>query len=208
MQESAMAALTFVRSNAEDFGLKPDFFDGKEIHVHVPAGSTPKDGPSAGITIASGMVSLFTGVRVRRDVAMTGEITLSGKVLPIGGIKEKVLAAYRYGIYNVILPRSNESHLEDVPEEVRRKMKFHYVNDVWDVLAVALEQPVGIIRKRVQEAEKRAVKKAGKKAEKKAEKKAGASRPAKKSASGNGHVKKKREKSPLRTPKTQPARRA
>jgi len=142
MQESAMAALTFIRSNAGELGLEPDFFEGQEIHVHVPAGAIPKDGPSAGITIATAMVSLFTGLRVRKALAMTGEITLSGKVLPIGGIKEKVLAAYRFGIHEVILPRTNESHLEDVPEEVRKRMKFHYVWEIWDVLEVALEKPI------------------------------------------------------------------
>jgi ATP-dependent Lon protease len=142
MQESAMAALTFVRSNADALGLAGDFFDNQEIHVHVPAGAIPKDGPSAGITIACAMVSVFTGIRVRRDVAMTGEITLSGKVLPIGGVKEKVLAAYRYRIYEVILPKANEPHLEDVPEEVRKKMKFHFVEEIWDVIDIALEKPV------------------------------------------------------------------
>jgi ATP-dependent Lon protease len=144
MQESAMAALTFIRSNAADLGLKPDFFDNKEIHVHVPAGAIPKDGPSAGITIASAMVSMFTGIRVRKDIAMTGEITLSGKILPIGGVKEKILAAFRHGISEVILPRANQSNLEDVPEEVRSKMKFNFASDIWDVLQIALEEPVGI----------------------------------------------------------------
>ena len=142
MQESAMAALTFVRSNADALGLAHDFFDNQELHVHVPAGAIPKDGPSAGITIACAMVSVFTGIRVRRDVTMTGEITLSGKVLPIGGVKEKVLAAYRYRIYEVILPKANEPHLEDVPEEVRKKMKFHFVEEIWDVIDIALEKPV------------------------------------------------------------------
>jgi ATP-dependent Lon protease len=143
MQESAMAALTFIRSNAERLGLKPDFFEGKEIHVHLPEGAIPKDGPSAGITMACAMVSMFTGNRVRRDVAMTGEITLSGKVLPIGGLKEKVLAAFSHGIREVILPKANESNLEDVPDEVKHKMKFHFAVEIWDVLKVALEQPIG-----------------------------------------------------------------
>jgi len=142
MQESAMAALTFIRSNASELGLAPDFFEGKEVHVHVPAGAIPKDGPSAGITMATAMVSMFTGVRVKKTIAMTGEITLSGKVLPIGGLKEKVLAAYRNGIRHVIMPKTNESHLEDVPEEVRKKMKFHFAEDLWDVLAIALEKPI------------------------------------------------------------------
>ncbi|HEX9744394.1 MAG TPA: endopeptidase La [bacterium] len=142
MQESAMAALTYIRSNAKDFKLEKNFFENKEVHVHVPAGAIPKDGPSAGITIATAMASMFTGRRVRKDVCMTGEITLSGKVLPIGGIKEKVLAAYRYGVYNVILPKANESHLEDVPKEVRDKMKFHYVSTIGDVVKIALENNV------------------------------------------------------------------
>lgn len=191
MQESAMAALTFVRSNALDLGLPADFFDGKEIHVHVPAGATPKDGPSAGITIATAMVSLFTGIRVRRDVTMTGEITLSGKVLPIGGLKEKALAAYRYGIYDVIVPKTNQSHLEDIPTEVRRKMKFHFVDNVWDVLQVALEKPVGKLEKKA----KPPAKKTGKKKTRKA-----------KDASGNGKPAKKRGRKSNKTRKQIPAR--
>ncbi|HDS30719.1 MAG TPA: endopeptidase La, partial [Firmicutes bacterium] len=200
MQESAMAALTFVRSNAADLGLKRDFFEGKEIHVHVPAGSTPKDGPSAGVTITSAMVSLFTDVRVRRDVAMTGEITLSGKVLPIGGVKEKVLAAYRYGIYDVIMPKTNESHLEDVPEEVRRRMRFHYAGDVWDVLAVALETPVGKLKKRSQDSGKRKKAKKSEKTEQVSKKK--------ETESGNGdiNIKKKKGKSLPPASKSVPAR--
>ncbi len=142
MQESAMAALTFIRSNAEEFGLDPEFLSGKEIHLHVPAGAIPKDGPSAGITIVSAMLSLFTGIRVRKDIAMTGEVTLSGKVLPIGGLKEKALAAYSFGIYNVIMPKANESHLEDIPDEVRDKMTFYPVSEVMEVIDLALEKPV------------------------------------------------------------------
>jgi ATP-dependent Lon protease len=138
-----MAALTFIRSNALALGLERNFFENQEVHVHVPAGAIPKDGPSAGITIMCAMLSMFTGIRVRRDIAMTGEITLSGKVLPIGGIKEKVLAAFRHGIYEVIMPKANESHLEDVPEDVRKKMKYHFISDAWDVLKIALEEPVG-----------------------------------------------------------------
>ncbi len=191
MQESAMAALTFVRSNAVDLGLPADFFEGKEIHVHVPAGATPKDGPSAGITIAAAMVSLFTGIRVRRDVTMTGEITLSGKVLPIGGLKEKALAAYRYGIYDVIVPKTNQSHLEDIPTEVRKKMNFHLVDNVWDVLQVALEEPVGKLEKKA----KPPAKKTGKKKTRKA-----------KDASGNGKPVKKRGRKSTKTRKQIPAR--
>ena len=180
MQESAMAALTFIRSNAKRLGLDEDFYEGRELHVHVPAGAIPKDGPSAGVTIASALVSLFTGRRVRRDVSMTGEITLSGKVLPIGGIKEKALAAYRYGIYNLIMPSANESHLEDIPEEVRKKMKFYFATEIWDVLDIALEQP------------KRAVKKAasGKRPAKKQSTSAPDSKAGKSKKSSNGEVKK------------------
>ncbi len=183
MQESAMAALTFIRSNAGELGLEPDFFEGQEIHVHVPAGAIPKDGPSAGITIATAMVSLFTGLRVRKALAMTGEITLSGKVLPIGGIKEKVLAAYRFGIHEVILPRTNESHLEDVPEEVRKRMKFHYVSEIWDVLEVALEKPIYRGKHRV--AASGETKKKARKKQKAPAKASGNGKRAKKSATGN-----------------------
>ncbi len=190
MQESAMAALTFMRSHAEHIGLAPDFFDGQEVHVHVPAGAIPKDGPSAGITIAAAMASLFTGVRVRRDVAMTGEVTLSGKVLPIGGVKEKVLAAYRYGVYEVLLPKANESHLEDVPEEVRKKMTFHLVNDVWDVLRIALEKPVIRTRSKQAPAEKKAKAAPAKKKKKAAEKKTAEKVTAK---SKNGKPKKRKK---------------
>ncbi len=170
MQESAMAALTFIRSNSDELGLAPDFIQDKEVHVHVPAGAIPKDGPSAGITIATALLSLFTGKRVKRSIAMTGEITLSGMVLPIGGLKEKVLAAYRHGIKEVIMPSANESHLEDVPAEVASKMKFYFADDLWDVLAVALEKP--IIKASAKAAASRAKTKKKKTTKKKAVKKA------------------------------------
>jgi len=138
MKESAQAALSYIRSRADRIGLAPDFYDKSDIHVHVPAGAIPKDGPSAGVTIAASLVSLLTGRPVRADVAMTGEITLRGKVLPVGGIKEKVLAARRAGIRTVILPRRNEHDLDDVPAELRSEMEAIFVDTVDEVLAHAL----------------------------------------------------------------------
>jgi len=139
MQESARAALSYVRANAKDLGIKDDFFAKHDIHLHVPAGSTPKDGPSAGVTMATALASLITGRPVRADVGMTGEITLRGQVLPIGGVKEKVLAAHRAGLKTVIIPKRNERDLEDVPDEVRDQIQFVLADRVQDVLAAALE---------------------------------------------------------------------
>ncbi len=138
MKESAQAALSYIRSRAERLGIAPDFFEKSDIHVHVPAGAIPKDGPSAGVTIAASLASLLIGRPVRSDVAMTGEITLRGKVLPVGGIKEKVLAARRAGITTIILPRRNESDLEDIPPEVRSELETFFVDTVDEVLAYAL----------------------------------------------------------------------
>ncbi|MGH8011277.1 MAG: endopeptidase La [Candidatus Binataceae bacterium] len=138
MKESAQAALSYIRSRAERIGIAADFFDKTDIHVHVPAGAIPKDGPSAGVTIAASLASLLIGVPVRSDVAMTGEITLRGKVLPVGGIKEKVLAARRAGIKTVILPRRNERDLDDIPPEVRAELDTIFVDAVDEVLAHAL----------------------------------------------------------------------
>jgi ATP-dependent Lon protease len=138
MKESAQAALSYVRSKASSLGISEDFFDKMDIHLHVPAGAIPKDGPSAGVTIATALVSLLTGKTVRPDVAMTGEITLRGQVLPVGGIKEKVLAAHRAGLKTVILPRRNEQDLQDVPPEVRKALKFVLVEHVEEVFAAAL----------------------------------------------------------------------
>jgi len=139
MKESAMAALSYVRSNAEALGLPQNVFEGQQVHIHVPAGAIPKDGPSAGVTMVTVLVSLASGRKVRSDVAMTGEITLRGKVLPIGGAKEKVLAAYRSGIRTVILPKKNEQDLlEDLPKELREEMKFVYASDIKQVLNAAL----------------------------------------------------------------------
>lgn len=141
MRESAQAALSYLRSNAERFGIDGRaFLERKVVHVHVPAGATPKDGPSAGVTIVAALASQLSGRPVRNDVAMTGEITLRGKVLPVGGIKEKVLAAQRAGIKTVILPRHNEGDLEDVPEEVRRELSIVLVESVEDVLSAALSR--------------------------------------------------------------------
>jgi len=139
MQESARAALSYVRSRATGLGLDPDFFDKTDIHLHVPSGSTPKDGPSAGVTMATALVSLISGRPVRAEVGMTGEITLRGQVLPVGGIKEKVLAAHRSGLKKVILPIRNEADLEDIPEEVRKSVEFIYAETVDDVLNAALD---------------------------------------------------------------------
>ncbi len=139
MQESARAALSYVRSRAEALSLEPTFFDHTDIHLHVPSGAQPKDGPSAGVTMATALVSLVSKRPVRSDVGMTGEITLRGQVLPVGGIKEKVLAAHRSGLKTVILPKRNEADLEDLPEEVRKGMKFVYVDTVEQVLGAALD---------------------------------------------------------------------
>jgi ATP-dependent Lon protease len=138
MRESAQAAVSYVWSHAEALEIDPKAFEGKTIHVHVPAGAIPKDGPSAGVTIMTALASLASRRPVRSDVAMTGEITLRGKVLPVGGIKEKVLAAHRTGIRTVILPRRNERDVEDVPEELRREMRFEFVDEAEEVLRHAL----------------------------------------------------------------------
>lgn len=139
MKESAQAALSYVRNRASSLGIKPDFYDKADIHLHIPAGAIPKDGPSAGITMATALVSLLTQRSVRSNVGMTGEITLRGKVLPIGGIKEKVLAAARFGLDTVILPKRNEPDLEDVPETIREQMNFILVDNVDDAIHAALD---------------------------------------------------------------------
>jgi ATP-dependent Lon protease len=138
MKESAQAAVSYVRSKATELGIDEDIFAKSDLHIHVPAAAVPKDGPSAGVTMATALVSLLTGRSVRADVAMTGEITLRGQVLPVGGIKQKVLAAARVGLNTVILPERNEPDLEDIPEEVRSHMEFVFADRVDDVFAVAL----------------------------------------------------------------------
>ncbi len=138
MQESVQAALSYVRSRAITFGIKPTFFDHRDIHVHVPEGATPKDGPSAGIAMATSIVSVLTGIPIRRDIAMTGEITLRGRVLPIGGLKEKLLAALRAGITTVFIPKENEKDLAEIPEQVKRHLKLVPVAHVDEVISQAL----------------------------------------------------------------------
>ena len=138
MKESATAGLTFVRSHAEEFGLDPDFNENTDIHIHVPAGAIPKDGPSAGVSMVTSLVSLLSGIPVKEKVAMTGEITLRGNVLPIGGVKEKVTAAHRSGIKEVVLPDHNRKDLEDVPKHVAKDLTFHFAKEINDVLKVAV----------------------------------------------------------------------
>ncbi|HUA22218.1 MAG TPA: endopeptidase La, partial [Bryobacteraceae bacterium] len=142
MQESAHAAMSYVRSRAQLLGLPRDFYRNLDIHVHVPEGAIPKDGPSAGITIATSICSALTNIPVRYDIAMTGEITVRGRVLPIGGLKEKVLAAHRQGIYELVLPKDNEKDLPDIPETIRKEMKLHFVTSMDEVLKVALEREI------------------------------------------------------------------
>jgi ATP-dependent Lon protease len=140
MQESAQAAMSYVRSRAQYLGLPKDFYRHLDIHVHVPEGAIPKDGPSAGITIATSICSALTGIPVRCDIAMTGEITVRGRVLAIGGLKEKLLAAHRQGIFEVVLPRDNEKDLSDIPENIRKEMNMNFVSSMDEVLKIALER--------------------------------------------------------------------
>jgi len=145
MKESVQAARSYVRSRAVELGIKPTIFDKRDIHVHVPEGATPKDGPSAGVAMATSIVSTLTGIPVRRDVAMTGEITLRGRVLPIGGLKEKLLAALRGGLKTVLIPKDNEKDLADIPDNVKWGLKIIPVATVDDVLENALvSRPVPI----------------------------------------------------------------
>jgi ATP-dependent Lon protease len=139
MKESARIALTYVRSHASELGIDERTFYGREFHVHVPAGAIPKDGPSAGVAMVAALTSLLTGRPLRSTVGMTGEVTLQGRVLPIGGLKQKVLAAHAAGLTDVILPDRNAPDLEDVPADVRQRMQFHPVKTAADMLALALE---------------------------------------------------------------------
>ncbi len=139
MKESATAALSFIRTNASSLKIDEDFFESSDIHLHIPAGAIPKDGPSAGVTMLTALVSLLTHKTIRKDLAMTGEITLRGQVLPVGGVKDKVLAAHRAGIKTIIIPKWNEKDLEDIPKEVQKKIDFHFVDRMQDVLKLAFQ---------------------------------------------------------------------
>ena len=147
MKESAQAALTFIRSNADDYGIDARFFESSDIHVHVPAGAIPKDGPSAGVTITAALASVLTGRPLREGVAMTGEITLRGAVLPVGGIKEKVLAARRAGIREIYLPDRNRKDVEEIDAALTERLEFRYVERASDLLdSVMAERPKTVVR--------------------------------------------------------------
>ena len=138
MTESAEAAVSYIRSQNERFKLEPDFYKKKDIHIHIPEGATPEDGPSAGVTMATAIISALTGRKVRNDVAMTGEITIRGRVLPIGGLQEKVLAAKKVGIKTVILPKENKKDLDEIMDEIKDGMQFVLAETMEDVLQTAL----------------------------------------------------------------------
>jgi ATP-dependent Lon protease len=140
MKESAQAALSYIRSRSTTLGIKDDIFSKTDLHIHVPAGAIPKDGPSAGITMATAIASAITGRAVRKDIAMTGEVTLRGRVLPIGGLKEKTLAAKRMGIKTVIIPKRNRKDLEDIPKYIKKDMEFVFAETMDDVLKAALKK--------------------------------------------------------------------
>ena len=145
MTESVRAATSYVKSRATNFGIKPPFFENKDIHVHVPEGATPKDGPSAGIAIAISMISVLTGIPVKSSVAMTGEISLRGRILPIGGLKEKLLAAVRGGITKVLVPEENERELKEVPSQIKNSIEIILVKHLDDVINQALTKlPIAI----------------------------------------------------------------
>jgi ATP-dependent Lon protease len=156
MKESAQAALSYIRSRADRWAIDPEIFSKQDLHIHVPAGAIPKDGPSAGITIFSALMSLLTKRSTRSDVAMTGEITLRGLVLPVGGIKEKVLAAKRAGIDTVILPERNRKDVEEIPAKIRRRMRFHYIRAMDDALPLVLADGAAAAKKKVRRRKKSA----------------------------------------------------
>ena len=138
MQESAKAAISYIRAHSSEFGIEEEFYKNKDIHIHIPEGATPKDGPSAGVTMCISALSALSGRKIRKDVAMTGEITLRGKVLPVGGIKEKVLAAHRMGIKKVLLPRDCKKDLDELPKTVLDDIEFVLIDDISDAIREAL----------------------------------------------------------------------
>jgi len=140
MKESARAAMSYAKSNAESLGIDHEWFNENEIHIHLPAGAIPKDGPSAGVTMSTSLISLMTNTPIRKDVCMTGEVTLTGRVLPVGGIKEKVLAALSHGIKTVIVPISNKKDVDEIPDHFKTDMKFVFVENIDEVIAVAFEK--------------------------------------------------------------------
>jgi ATP-dependent Lon protease len=142
MKESAQAAMSYAKAHSQELGISADWFDNNEVHIHLPAGAIPKDGPSAGVTLATSIISLMTDTPVKRDVAMTGEISLTGRVLPVGGIKEKCLAALSHGVTRVILPLANKKDITDIPEEFKSKMDFVFVENLDEVLALALDNKI------------------------------------------------------------------
>jgi ATP-dependent Lon protease len=163
MNESARAALSFVRSRAKKLGLQDEYFDKVDIHLHIPSGAQPKDGPSAGVTMATAIVSLASGRKIKPHLGMTGEITLRGQVLRIGGVKEKVLAAHRSGLTTIILPKNNMQDLDDVPDEIKQTMKFTFVDTVDEVIDAALEPEPRHKKTKVPTAKSKSTKIAGKK---------------------------------------------
>jgi ATP-dependent Lon protease len=159
MKESARAAMTYAATHASKLNIPEDRLGSIEVHIHVPQGAIPKDGPSAGTTMSTALVSAMSGRPVRKDVAMTGEITLRGRVLPIGGVKEKVLGAHRAGISTIILPKDNEADMEDIPEDVRKQLTFHCVStldEVFDIALMPLTEPVKVQPTLMEEMEEKA----------------------------------------------------
>ncbi|MFB0517955.1 MAG: endopeptidase La [Acidobacteriota bacterium] len=157
MQESAQAGLSYIRSNAAKLGVDPNFYRKIDIHIHIPEGSIPKDGPSAGITMVISLISALTDIPVRSDVAMTGEITLRGKILPVGGLKEKVLAAHRSEIYNIVIPKENQKELAEIPAEIKKSLKIYLVETIEEALPLALERPVSPLKGEIKAPLKRGV---------------------------------------------------